>query len=62
MLTYCHVWEVTKIPARRVDLLRLASPSVEATIQFASGQKGRLLVWRQGRLVYQDPGLRWWFG
>ena len=40
----------------------LGVPSVEATIQFASGQKGRLLVWRQGRLVYQDPGLKWWFG
>jgi hypothetical protein len=39
----------------------LPLPAVEATIQFASGEKGRLLVWRQGRLVYQDPGLKWWF-
>jgi len=33
-----------------------------ATVQFSSGGRGRLLVWRQGRLVYQDPGLKWWFG
>ncbi len=33
-----------------------------ATIQFGSGDKGRLLIWRPGRLVYQDPGLKWWFG
>jgi len=39
----------------------LPVPSVEATIQFASGEKGRLLLWRQGRLVYQDPSLKWWF-
>jgi hypothetical protein len=39
----------------------LPVPAVEATIQFASGKKGRLLVWCQGRLVYQDPGLKWWF-
>ena len=39
----------------------LPVPAVEATIQFASGDKGRLLLWRQGRLVYQDPGLKWWF-
>jgi hypothetical protein len=39
----------------------LPVPAVEATIQFASGEKGRLLLWRQGRLVYQDPGLKWWF-
>jgi len=29
--------------------------------QFGSGDKGRLLIWRPGRLVYQDPGLKWWF-
>ena len=40
----------------------LPVPSIEATIQFASGEKGRLLLWRQGRLVYQDPGQKWWFG
>jgi hypothetical protein len=39
----------------------LPVPAIEATIQFASGEKGRLLLWRQGRLVYQDPGLKWWF-
>lgn len=39
----------------------LPVPSIEATIHFASGEKGRLLIWRQGRLVYQDPGLKWWF-
>ena len=39
----------------------LPVPAVEATIQFASGETGRLLLWRQGRLVYQDPGLKWWF-
>jgi hypothetical protein len=39
----------------------LPVPAVEATIQFASGQTGRLLLWREGRLVYQDPDLRWWF-
>lgn len=39
----------------------LPVPSIEATIQFASGVKGRLLLWRQGRLVYQDPSLKWWF-
>jgi len=36
-------------------------PAIEATIQFASGEKGKLLLWRQGRLVYQDSGLKWWF-
>jgi hypothetical protein len=35
---------------------------IQAVQRFASGQKGRLLVWRQGRLFYQDPGLKWWFG
>ena len=40
----------------------LPVPAIEATIQFTSGAKGRLLLWRQGRLVYQDPGLKWWFG
>ena len=41
----------------------LGVPAIEATIQFASGgAKGRLLLWRQVRLVYQDPGLKWWFG
>lgn len=39
----------------------LPVPSIEATIQFESGETGRLLLWRQGRLVYQDPGLKWWF-
>jgi hypothetical protein len=39
----------------------LPVPAVEATIQFSSGGKGRLLLWRQGRLVYQGPDLRWWF-
>jgi hypothetical protein len=39
----------------------LPVPAVEATIQFASGETGRLLLWRQGRLVYQDPALKWWF-
>lgn len=39
----------------------LPVPAIEATIQFTSGAKGRLLLWRQGRLVYQDPGLKWWF-
>lgn len=39
----------------------LPVPAIEATIQFASGGKGRLLLWRQGRLVYQDPGQKWWF-
>ena len=47
--TYCPWAEALQVPA------------VEATIQFASGEKGRLLLWRQGRLVYQDPGLKWWF-
>ena len=32
MLTYCHVWEVTKIPARRVDPLRLASLAVRMVL------------------------------
>lgn len=40
----------------------LPVPAIEATIQFTSGAKGKLLLWRQGRLVYQDPGLKWWFG
>jgi hypothetical protein len=40
----------------------LPVPTIEATIQFASGETGRLLLWRQGRLVYQDPGQKWWFG
>lgn len=40
----------------------LPVPAIEATIQFASGEKGRLLLWRQGRLVYQDPAQKWWFG
>jgi len=40
----------------------LPVPAIEATIQFTSRAKGRLLLWRQGRLVYQDPGLKWWFG
>jgi hypothetical protein len=39
----------------------LPVPVVEATIQFASDGKGRLLLRREGRLVYQDPDLRWWF-
>lgn len=39
----------------------LPVPAIEATIQFASGGKGRLLLWREGRLVYQDPDLKWWF-
>jgi hypothetical protein len=39
----------------------LPVPSIEATIQFASGETGRLLLWRPGRLVYQDPGQKWWF-
>lgn len=39
----------------------LPVPSIEATIQFTSGERGQLLLWRQGRLVYQDPGLKWWF-
>ena len=40
----------------------LGVPAIEATIQFISGANGRLLLWRQGRLVYQDPGLKWWYG
>lgn len=47
--TYCPWAEMLPVPA------------IEATIQFASGGKGRLLLWRQGRLVYQDPGQKWWF-
>ena len=47
--TYCPWAEALPIPA------------IEATIQFASGGTGRLLLWRQGRLVYQDPGQKWWF-
>jgi len=39
----------------------LPVPAVEATIQFASGEKGRLLLWRHGRSVCQDSGLKWWF-
>lgn len=39
----------------------LPVPSIEATIQFASGRAGKLLVWRQGRLVYRDPDMTWWF-
>lgn len=39
----------------------LPIPALEATIQFASGERGRLILWRQGRLVYQDPRLKWWF-
>lgn len=39
----------------------LPIPAIEATIQFVSGGKGRLILWRQGRLVYQDPRLKWWF-
>jgi hypothetical protein len=37
----------------------LPVPAIEATIQFTSGAKGRLQLWRQGRPVYQDPGLKW---
>ena len=40
----------------------LSVATIEATVQFRSGAKGRLLLWRQGRFVYHDPGLRWWFG
>jgi hypothetical protein len=40
----------------------LPVPAIEATIQFTSGAKGRLLIWRQGRLVYQGPSLKLWFG
>lgn len=32
MLTHCHVWEVTKMPARRVDPLRLASLAVRMVL------------------------------
>jgi hypothetical protein len=39
----------------------LAVPSVEATIQFTSGATGKWLLWRQGRSVYRDPELKWWF-
>ncbi len=39
----------------------LPVPAIEATIQFTSGGKGTLLVWRQGRLVYRDPDMTWWF-
>jgi hypothetical protein len=39
----------------------LPVPSVEATVQFTSGRKGRWLLWRQGRSVYQDPDMKWWF-
>src|SRR5262245_14056274 len=39
----------------------LSLPDVEATIQFTSGARGRWLLWRQGRSVYQDPDMRWWF-
>lgn len=36
----------------------LPVPAIEATIQFTSGERGRLLVWRQSRLVYRDPGMK----
>jgi hypothetical protein len=39
----------------------LPVPSIEATLHFTSGRTGKLLVWRQGRLVYRDPDLTWWF-
>jgi hypothetical protein len=39
----------------------LPVPGIEATIQFTSGKTGKVLVWRQGRLVYRDPDMKWWF-
>jgi len=39
----------------------LPVPSVEATIRFASGRTGKWLLWRQGRSVYRDPDMKWWF-
>ena len=39
----------------------LGVPSVEATVQFTSGRTGKWLVWRQGRSVYRDPDMKWWF-
>jgi hypothetical protein len=39
----------------------LPVPSVEATIQFTNGTRGKWLLWRQGRSVYRDPELKWWF-
>ena len=39
----------------------LPVPAIEATIQFTSGGTGKLLVWRQGRLAYRDPDMKWWF-
>ncbi len=39
----------------------LPVPAVEATVQFTSGRTGRWLVWRQGRSVYRDPDMKWWF-
>lgn len=39
----------------------LPVPSVEATLQFLSGGRGKWLLWRQGRSAYQDPKMKWWF-
>ncbi len=39
----------------------LPVPTVEATVQFTSGRKGRWLLWRYGRSVYRDPDMKWWF-
>ncbi len=39
----------------------LPVPAVEATVQFTSGRTGKWLLWRQGRSVYRDPDMKWWF-
>ena len=39
----------------------LPVPAVEATVQFTSGGRGKWLLWRQGRSVYRDPDMKWWF-
>jgi hypothetical protein len=39
----------------------LPIPSVEATIYFKSGWKGKWLLW-PNRSAFQDKQLQWWFG
>ena len=39
----------------------LPVPSVEATVQFTTGRRGKWLLWRYGRSVYRDPDMKWWF-
>lgn len=39
----------------------LPVPTVEATVKFTSGRKGKWLLWRYGRSVYRDPDMKWWF-